>query len=388
MKKRTAILGVVVVLVLAGIAVATRGPWHPLGAVAQAPAARGEGSGAPNTAGRGGVPVEVITAVRKQVPVRIDSLGTVTPMASVAIKTRVDSEIIGVHFADGAVVKQGDPLFTLDSRSLEAQLAQAEGNAMRSKAQLESAERDVRRFTELIAKGATTQVNLDNAKTQADVTRGQIRADESVVENLKVQISYTKIRAPISGRMSVAATKVGNFARSADPTPLATINQVAPIYVSFTVPQRSLPDLRQALANESATIEASVPGEQKIAEGQVTMIENTVDATTGMVVVRATMPNKDELLWPGTLVNARLTLRVENAVVVPSVAVQSSQQGTFVFVVKDGKANVRPVKVARTLDLDSVIESGLAEGETVVTDGQLSLNDGANVATRERKAGS
>jgi RND family efflux transporter MFP subunit len=320
--------------------------------------------------------------------VRVDSLGTVTPMASVAIKTRIDSEIVGVHFSDGAMVKTGDPLFTLDSRSLEAQLAQAEGNTLKSAAQLEGAERDFRRFTELIGKGATTQVNVDNAKMAIDMLRGTVRADQATVDNLKVQLSYTKIRAPISGRMSAANVKVGNIARAADPTPLATINQVAPIYVSFTVPQRVLPDVRQALANESATIEALVPGEQKTANGQVSMIENTVDAATGMVIIRATMPNQDELLWPGTLVNTRLTLRIENVIVVPSVAVQASQQGNFVFVVKDGKAAVRPVKVARTLDLDSVIESGLEEGETVVTDGQLLLTNGASVATRERKAGS
>jgi RND family efflux transporter MFP subunit len=388
MRKRTAVLGAAAIVALAGYVLVTRGVWNPMGAVAQAPGESG-GRGAQTGAGRpAGVPVEVVTAARKQLPVRVDSLGTVTPMASVAIKTRIDSEIVGVHFSDGAMVKTGDPLFTLDSRSLEAQLAQAEGNTLKSAAQLEGAERDFRRFTELIGKGATTQVNVDNAKMAIDMLRGTVRADQATVDNLKVQLSYTKIRAPISGRMSAANVKVGNIARAADPTPLATINQVAPIYVSFTVPQRVLPDVRQALANESATIEALVPGEQKTANGQVSMIENAVDAATGMVIIRATMPNQDELLWPGTLVNTRLTLRIENVIVVPSVAVQASQQGNFVFVVKDGKAAVRPVKVARTLDLDSVIESGLEEGETVVTDGQLLLTNGASVATRERKAGS
>jgi RND family efflux transporter MFP subunit len=385
MKRRTAGLGVAAVLALAGFAIVTRGPWNPQGAVAQAPGERG----GPNPGARaGGAPVEVVNVVRKKVPVRIDSLGTVTPMASVAIKPRVDSEIAEVHFADGAVVKKGDLLFTLDSRSLEAQLAQAVGTAMKSAAQLEGAERDLRRFTDLIAKGATTQVNVDTAKTASDVLRGTVKADQSTVENLKILLSYTKIHAPISGRMSIAAAKVGNFARSADPTPLATINQIAPVYVSFTVAQRNLPEVRQALANESATIEAIVPGEQKRANGQVTMIENAVDATTGMVIIRATMPNEDELLWPGTLVNARLTLNIEDVLAVPSVAVQVSQQGNFVFVVKDGKASVRPVKIARTLDLDSVIESGLLEGETVVTDGQLLLTNGVSVAMRDRKAGS
>jgi multidrug efflux system membrane fusion protein len=380
MRKRTAVLGMAAVLALAGMTWAGRTLWTPQGAIAQAPGDSGARRGGQNA----GVPVEVVKVVRKDAPMRLEALGTVTPMASVAIKTRVDSEIKAVHFADGAVVKKGDLLFTLDGRSLEALLAQAEGNAAKSAAQLEGAERDVRRYTELIAKGATPVVNLDNAKTAVDVLRGTVKADQSTVENLKVQLSYTKIHAPIDGRMSIAAAKVGNFSRSADPTPLATINQIAPIYISFSVPQRSLPDVRQALASESGTVEGIIPGEQKRASGQVTMIENTVDATTGMVIIRATMPNENELLWPGTLVSVRLTLRVEDAIVVPSVAVQSSQQGTFVFVVKDGKASVRPVKVARTLDLDSVIESGLEKGETIVTDGQLSLSEGTNVAPRER----
>src|SRR5262249_37497379 len=160
--------------------------------------------------------------------------------------------------------------------------------------------------------------------------------------NLKVQLSYCTIRAPISGRISMAAVKVGNFVRPADTAALATINQITPIYVAFAVPQRSLPEVRQALGAEGATVEAFVPGDRKPAAGLVTMIENAVDSTSGMVMLRATMPNADELLWPGTLVNSHLTLRVETAVVVPSRAVQVSQTGSYVFVVKDGVATVRP----------------------------------------------
>ncbi len=335
-----------------------------------------------------GVPVEVAVAEKKMVPVRVESLGTVTPMASVAIKTRIDTEIVAVHFADGAFVKKGDLLFTLDSRALEAQLREKEGTLARNRAALEGAERDVRRYTELIAKGATTQLNLDNSTTQANALRGQVAADESAVENLKVQISYCTIRATISGRASMAAVKVGNFVRPADAAPLATIIQAAPVYVTFPLPQRSLPDLRMALSEASATIEAAVPGETRQATGQVTMIENTVDAVTGMVAVRATMPNTDDLLWPGTLVTVRLTLREEHAVTVPSGAVQVSQTGSFVFVVKDGAATVQPVSVARTVDSDSVITSGLKGGEMVVTTGHLLLSSGTKVAVRDTKAGS
>src|SRR5262249_21779017 len=158
--------------------------------------------------------------------------------------------------------------------------------------------------------------------------------DMAILENLKVQLGYCVIRAPIDGRISTAAVKVGNFVRSADAIPLATIIQTMPVYVTFTVPQRHVPDIRQALASEAANVEAVVPGDRKRASGQVTLIENTVDPATGMATIRATMPNPEELLWPGTLVTVDLTLRVEDAVAVPSAAVQVSQTGNFVFVVK------------------------------------------------------
>ena len=334
------------------------------------------------------IPVEIAAAVNKKVPVRAESLGTVTPIASVAIKARVDTEIVAVHFADGALVQKGDLLFTLDSRALEAQLREKQGTLERNRAALEGAERDVRRYTELFAKGATTQTNLDNSTTQANVLRGQVAADESAVENLKVQIGYCTIRAPISGRASMAAVKVGNFVRPADSAPLATIIQAAPVYVTFSLPQRTLPDLRQALAAESATIEATVPGDPRHAQGQVSMIENTVDPATGMVAVRATMPNANEVLWPGTLVTVRLTLREEEAVTVPSAAVQVSQTGSFVYVVKDDVATVQPVDVDRIVDGESVIASGLKGGEVVVTSGHLVLSNGSRVAVRDAKAGS
>ncbi len=282
------------------------------------------------------MPVDVAVAARKKVPVLIESLGTVTPMASVAVKTRVDSEIAAVHFQDGAMVRQGDLLFTLDTRAIEAQIRQAEGALARDRAQLEGAERDVRRYSELTAKGATPITNLDNAKTQVGVFQGAARSNEALLESLKVQQSYATIRAPIAGRASMATVKAGNFVRQADTAPLATIIQVDPVYVSFTVPQRHLPNVRQAMAAESAAVSVTIPGEPKRAEGHVTMIENTVDAATGMIIIRATMPNQEQLLWPGTLVNTQLTLRNEDSVTVPSTAVQVSQEGSFVFVVKDG----------------------------------------------------
>jgi len=378
MKIRTWLLWGIAIAALAGGAFASKNFWSSDRAAAQAPA-RQQGPRA--------VPVTVAVAASKKLPVQLVALGTVTPIASVAIKSRLDTEIVGVHFADGASVAQGDLLFTLDGRALEAQIRQAEGQIARDQAQLEGAERDLRRYTELVAKNATPIINLDNAKTQADVFRAAIKTDQGQLENLKVQLSYCTIRAPIAGRISSAAVKVGNFVRSADTAALATIVQMAPVYVTFAVPQRNVPDIRQALASETATVEAVVPGSGARASGQVTLIENTVDPATGMATIRATMPNADELLWPGTLVTAELTLRIEQAITVPSAAVQVSQTGNFVYVVKDGVATVRPVKVARVVGTETVIESGVNDGDVVVTDGHLLLTNGARVAPRQDKAG-
>jgi membrane fusion protein, multidrug efflux system len=274
MRKSILGLGVVAALALAAYGAISYGYWPFKGAVAQAPNQKN----APRV-----VPVEVATATKKRVPVRLELIGTVSPVASVAVKTRIDSEITEVHFRDGATVKQGELLFTLDSRAIEAQIRQAEGQLARDRAQLEGALRDQKRFSDLVEKGATPVTNLDNAKTQVGIYTAAIKADEGVVENLKVQLTYTLIRAPITGRISMAAVKVGNFVRQADTVPLATIIQAAPVYVTFALPQRSLPDLRQAMNNETAMIDTIVPGDPRRAQGHVTMIENTVDPVTGTV---------------------------------------------------------------------------------------------------------
>src|SRR5215213_745554 len=314
----------------------TRASWMGGGASAQAPQRARV------------ISVELAKAERKPVPVDVDSIGTVTPISSVALKSRVETTILSVHFQDGAKVNHGDLLFTLDARQIDAQIEQAEGVLARDQAQLEGVRRDVRRYTDLIGKGATTQVNLDNAKTQADILTGTIKADQSALDNLKVQKSYTIIRAPFSGRISAANVKVGNFVRPADNAPLAVVNQMAPVYVTFPVPQRFLVDLRESMARDGSKVSATIPGRQSSEFGKVAMVENTVDATTGMITVRGVMDNKNETLWPGTLVATKLTIRTEDAIVVPTVAVQRSQNGNFVFVVKDGAVKQTPVKVDRT----------------------------------------
>jgi RND family efflux transporter MFP subunit len=376
MKKRSLMIcgGVLVVGALAA-AFVTRSSWMGTGASAQGPQR-------PRV-----VSVELAMAERKPVPVDVDSIGTVTPISSVALKSRLETTIVAVHFEDGAKVNEGDLLFTLDARQIDAQIEQAAGMLAKDQAQLEGAQRDLKRYNDLIGKGATTQVNVDNAKTQADILIGTIKADQAALDNLKVQKSYTSIRAPFSGRISAANVKIGNFVRPADTAPLAVINQMAPVYVTFAIPQRVLVDLREAMANGSSKVIATIPGHQTSEDGKVAMVENSVDSTTGMVTVRGVMDNANETLWPGILVATRLTIRTENAVVLPTVAVQRSQSGNFVFVVKDGVAKVQPVKVDRTFQGQSVITEGLSGGENVVVDGQLLLSDGTRVEPRTRKAG-
>jgi RND family efflux transporter MFP subunit len=360
-------------LALLGIVVLVRGLWMTDGVAARTPAqARA-------------VPVETATAERKTMPVQLRALGTVTPIASVAIKTQVDTTITGVRFRDGARVEKGDELFTLDCRQIEADMKRVEAIINGAQATFEQAQRDVERYTDLAARNATPIVTLNNAQTQVNISRATAESNRAQLENLKVQLGFCTIRASISGRISMANVKVGNFVRQADTSPMATIVQTAPVYVSFTVPQRNLPDIRKAIAAETATVEAVIPGDEKRANGQVTMIENTVDMATGMATIRATMPNKDELLWPGTLVTADMTLRSEEGVVVPSTAVQVSQSGNFVFIVRDGVAKVQNVQVERQVGRETIIASGLSGGETVVTDGQLLLSDGTRVNPRPPK---
>src|SRR5947199_1374234 len=376
MKKRNLMIcGGLLLVGASAAAFVTRSSWMGTGASAQGPQR-------PRT-----VSVELATAERKPVPVDVDSIGTVTPISSVALKSRLETTIVAVHFEDGAKVKEGDLLFTLDSRQIDAQIEQAAGMLAKDQAQLEGAQRDLKRFNDLIGKGATTQVNVDNAKTQADILIGTIKADQAALDNLKVQKSYTSIRAPFSGRISAANVKIGNFVRPADTTSLAVINQMAPVYVTFSVPQRVLVDLREAMAKGVSGVTATIPGHQRSESGKVAMVENTVDMATGMVTVRGIMNNENERLWPGTLVATKLIIRSEDSVVVPTVAVQRSQGGNFVFVVKDGVARQQAVKVDRTAQGMSVISEGLAGDEAVVVDGQLLLSDGTRIEPRAKKAG-
>lgn len=340
------------------------------------------------------VSVFVGKAERRDVPYRVDSIGTVQPIVSVAVRPRIDSQIVKVHFADGAFVKQGDPLYTLDSRSIDAQIQQAEATLSRDKASLEKARRDVERYSGLVERNAVSKVQLQDANTAVDVLMATVKQNEAALENLRVQRSYYDIKAPVSGRVGISGVREGAVVRAAEsssaanalahtPTQLTTINQLSPIYVAFGIPERYIPDLRAAGAD--ATVDVVLQSETTVSGGKVAFIENTVDSQTGTIMVRASFENRQERLWPGTLASVRVSLRTDrNVVTVPSEAVQSGQKGSFVFVVENGQARVRSVTVARTLEGMAVITAGLEGGETVVTEGQLSLRQGSRVDIKTR----
>jgi RND family efflux transporter MFP subunit len=332
------------------------------------------------------VPVFMASAVQKAMPVRFDTIGVVQPVSSVVLRSRVESQVMDVLVADGATVKEGDVIIKLDQRTVEAQIKQAEAQLARSQAQLEQAQRDVRRFEQLMANDAGSRVNLDNSRTQMVTLQAQIQSDQAALENLKVQLGFYTIRAPISGRIGVVGVKPGNIAKIAEnSTPFATLIQISPIYVAFAVPQKLLVELRSAMADGTASVTATPQGTTKSATGKIAVIDNSVDNASGTITLRAMFENDNELLWPGALCNVRVTLRTEaNAIVVPREAVQTGQAGNFVFVVQDGIAKVRPVTLDRALEGEAIISSGLKAGENVVTDGQLLLTDGARV---EQKGG-
>jgi len=318
-------------------------------------------------------------AAIKDLPYRVEAPGSVQPVVSVAIRARVDSQVDKVLFEDGAAVKTGDLLFKLDARAIDAMVEQAEATLARDSASLVKAKRDVERFTGLVAKGTTAKVTLDDAQTTADMLAATVKQDQANLDNLRAQRSYYDILSPATGRVGISGVRPGTVVRAADTgAPLALVNQMSPIYVTFGVPERYIPDLRAAGSN--ATVEATLQSGSVISGGNVAFIENTVDPQTGTILVRALFQNGDEKLWPGTLANVRVTLRMDkNVVAIPSDAVQNSQRGTFVFVVENGTAKVREITAARTVDSETVVTSGLNGDETVVIDGQLSLRDGARV---------
>jgi multidrug efflux system membrane fusion protein len=315
----------------------------------------------------------------------IEAVGTVQAIASIQIKPRMDSQIMKVNVEEGALVKEGDLLFQLDDRTLKAQLGMIEAQIRKDQAQILQAKRDNERADGLLSKGAGTAVQRDTAATNLKSLEAQLESDEASRTATLTQLSYTEIRSPVSGRIGSISSKAGTVVRVADNTvtsSLAVINQVDPIFVSFAIPQVLLPDLRAAMAKGPVRVDAIVSDKLR-QSGRMAFIENTVDPNTGTVTAKARIDNGNEGLWPGQFVKVEVILGVEpEAISVSAAAVQLGPQGPYVFVVKDGVADVRPVMIKRTQGGESVIGSGLEDGESVVIDGQLRLVNGANVTVR------
>jgi multidrug efflux system membrane fusion protein len=388
------------------------------------------------------VPVAVAAVEQKAMPVQIQAIGTVEAYSVVSVKAQVGGELTRVHFKEGQDVKKGDLLFTIDPRPFEATLAQAQANlardmgliqqaraaldrdrakvsqtqaaVARDRAQAKNAEVEATRYAELLKRGLIAQEQADQFRTtaeslshtvladEADIKSAEqtvrvdeaavnsaqqaVRADEATIDSAKIQLGYTTIRSPLDGRTGSLMLHEGNVVRASgtNDSTLVVINQVQPIYVSFTVPQQQLPVIKRYMADGPLVVRALPAGEPQPLRGTVTFIDNAVDQTTGTIRLKATFGNEEKRLWPGQFVSVDLTLTVDpDAIVVPAAALQTGQQGQYVFVVKDDSTvEMRRVAVKRTQGSETVIADGLKAGESVVVDGQPRLVSGARVEVR------
>jgi membrane fusion protein, multidrug efflux system len=335
---------------------------------------------------RGKKPVVSVTAAlvaEKDVPVQVQAIGNVQAYTTVTIKAQIDGAITAVHFEEGQKVKKGDLIFSIDSRPFEAKLKQAEAILAKEKAQLQTAKKQVERYAAVVSKGFVSQEKFDQIIADSAALEAGVRADEAAVESARLELRYCSITSPIDGYVGEIKVNHGNVVKANDnEKPLVIINQTSPIYVSFAVPEQNLPAIKKYMAKGKLKTQVVVPGEEdQLARGELTFLDNTVDTATGTILLKATFSNEDRQLWPGQFVNVMLTLTTEKgAVVIPSRAVQTGQQGPFVFVVKpDSTVEYRQVTAGRMFGNDIVITKGVATGEKVVTDGHLRLAQGSPV---------
>lgn len=333
--------------------------------------------------GRPASPVTVAKALRQDVPVELRTFGSVRPQQTISVRSRVGGQLAEVHFAEGQHVTQGQLLFTIDPRPFEAAVNQAQANLDRDKQRSGLAQREVVRFTQLHLQGAATLEEVDTARTAAKVADATVAADAAAVESAKLDLSYCTIRSPVTGIAGPWLISQGNVVKANDDV-LATVNQIQPIDVSFALPQQHLGEIRQHQAQGPLEVRALLSGGQS-EFGKLTFIDNTVDEKTGTIRLFGSFPNQDEHLWPGLYVDVVLVVNVlHDAVAVPSQAIQPSQQGPLVFVVKGDKTvEARPVTTGPLAGGIQVIEKGLEAGETVVTDGQFNLAPGSPVVIEE-----
>jgi len=373
----------------------------------------GKGTQASARKGEGGVPVTVTTVVQRDVPVDIQVIGNVEAYSTISVKAQASGQLTRVSFNEGDYVKKGDLLFTIDPRPFDAQLNQAEANLAKDQAQLTQAEANLARdqaqekyaqaqadrYASLFQQGIISREHSEQMRTSADAFSSAVNADkaaiqsaraavvaaQAAVENARVQLGYTTIRSPIDGRTGNLAVKQGNIV-TANATDLMTINQVQPIYVTFAVPEANLPAVKRYMSRGKLMVMAAPQDASSGQEtGVLTFVDNTVDPSTGTIKLKGTFMNRDRRLWPGEFIRVALRLTTQpNALVVPNQAVQTGQEGSYVYVVKpDRTVESRPVIAGVRVDQDLVIDRGLAAGETVVTEGHLRLAPGSRVQFRD-----
>lgn len=335
------------------------------------------------------VPVVVAQAVKKSVPVEIRAIGNVEAYSNVSIKAQVTGLVTAVHFREGQGVHKGDVLFEIDRRPFEVALQQAEADYARDKAKAQNAHIQAERYAKLFEQGVAPREQYDTARADADSLEATVRSDEAAIQKAKLNLEYCTITSPIEGRTGSVLVYPGNLTKANDVPILVVINQLIPIYVNFAVPEQYLADVKKYMAAGTLHVTAQIPNQPGASEqGALTFIDNSVDNTTGTIHMKATFHNSERKLWPGQFVTIVLTLTSEpNVIVVPSAAINVSQNGQYVYIVKpDNTAESRAVVTGRTVGGETVVNSGLQPGETVVIDGQLRLVSGARVSFKSGDA--
>jgi multidrug efflux system membrane fusion protein len=337
-----------------------------------------------------GIPVTAGTVVADDVPVFLHGIGTVQAYNTVAVKSRVDGQIVKLDFKEGQEVKKGDPLFQIDPRPYQAALEQAQATKQKDEAQLAGAQLDLQRYQKLMGTGYQTRQSYDNQTALVAQLQAAIKGDEAQIDTAKLNLGYADIRSPIDGRLGARLVDVGNLVHSGDSTPLVTITEVRPIFVSFTLPQETLDDIHEYHNQAPLVVRAySGDGKKQLAEGKLTLIDNMIDQTTGTIHLKARFENENERLWPGQFVSLRVILTVRKGVAtVPAPTVQEGPNGQYAYVIKpDDTVERRAVEVASIQDGVAVVMKGLAPGERIVVDGQYRLTNGSRVKPLEPQTG-
>jgi membrane fusion protein, multidrug efflux system len=352
------------------IAAAALGSYLVNGRTATKDGGKAAGKGPP------AVPVTVVRVLQETVPVRVNAIGNVEAFSTVAVKARVDGQIVEVNMREGAAVKKGDVLFRIDPRPYEAALRQAEANALRDAAGRDQARSQDRRYQELLEKNFVSKEAYAQIRTNAATAEAIAKASQAALENARLNVEYCTIRSSLDGFVGRVLLQAGNLVKANDVSPLVVINQVRPIYVNFGVPEQTLPEVRKYMTRGPVAVEV-VPTEPQLPRpsGRLIFIDNAVDPSTGTIRMRAQFDNADSALWPGQFVTVSVRLYEQaDALVVPSTAVQTGPEGQYVYVVGDDMtADVRKITVQRTEGERAIVAKGLAKDERVVTRGQLRL---------------